>query len=36
MSKTHLEGAARILADLDRAKSTDRIIALNARFHEGM
>jgi DNA-binding GntR family transcriptional regulator len=34
MSKADLEKAARILAELDRAKSTDRIIALNARFHE--
>ena len=34
MSKADLEGAARILADLDRAKSTDRIITLNARFHD--
>ena len=34
MSKADLETAARILAELDKAKSTDRIIALNARFHE--
>jgi DNA-binding GntR family transcriptional regulator len=34
MSKADLEKAARILAELDRAKSTDRIIALNARFHQ--
>jgi DNA-binding GntR family transcriptional regulator len=36
MSKADLEQAARILAELDRAKSTDRIIALNARFHEAL
>jgi DNA-binding GntR family transcriptional regulator len=34
MSAKDLEEATRILADLDRAKSTDRIISLNARFHE--
>ena len=34
MSKSDLETAARILSELDKAKSTDRIIALNARFHE--
>jgi DNA-binding GntR family transcriptional regulator len=34
MSKADLEEAARILVDLDKAKSTDRIITLNARFHE--
>jgi DNA-binding GntR family transcriptional regulator len=34
MSATELDEAARILADLDKAKSTDRIISLNARFHE--
>src|SRR5712671_6579416 len=32
MSKADLEKATRILAELDKAKSTDRIIALNARF----
>lgn len=36
MSKADLESAARILADLDKAKSTDRIISLNARFHEAL
>jgi DNA-binding GntR family transcriptional regulator len=36
MSKTDLEKATRILAELDRAKSTDRIITLNARFHEAL
>ena len=36
MSKTDLEKAARIVAELDKAKSTDRIIALNARFHEAL
>jgi DNA-binding GntR family transcriptional regulator len=36
MSKADLEQAARILAELDKAKSTDRIIALNARFHEAL
>ena len=34
MSKADLEGAARIVDELDKAKSTDRIISLNARFHE--
>jgi DNA-binding GntR family transcriptional regulator len=34
MSATELDEAARILSDLDKAKSTDRIISLNARFHE--
>ncbi len=34
ISEKDLEEATRILADLDRAKSTDRIISLNARFHE--
>ncbi|WP_315762462.1 MULTISPECIES: GntR family transcriptional regulator [unclassified Bradyrhizobium] len=34
MSEGDLEEAARILAELDRARSTDRIISLNARFHE--
>jgi DNA-binding GntR family transcriptional regulator len=33
MSATDIESAERILADLDKAKSIDRIIALNARFH---
>lgn len=36
MSKADLEKAARILAELDKAKSTDRIISLNARFHEAL
>jgi DNA-binding GntR family transcriptional regulator len=36
MSKADLERAARILAELDKAKSTDRIISLNARFHEAL
>jgi DNA-binding GntR family transcriptional regulator len=36
MSKADLEKASRILAELDKAKSTDRIIALNARFHEAL
>ena len=36
MSKADLEKALRILAELDKAKSTDRIIALNARFHEAL
>jgi DNA-binding GntR family transcriptional regulator len=36
MSKTDLEKATRILTELDRAKSTDRIITLNARFHEAL
>ena len=34
MSESELDEATRILSDLDKAKSTDRIIALNARFHE--
>jgi DNA-binding GntR family transcriptional regulator len=34
MSGADIESAERILADLDKAKSTDRIIALNAQFHE--
>jgi DNA-binding GntR family transcriptional regulator len=33
MSKADLETAARILSELDKARSTDRIISLNARFH---
>jgi DNA-binding GntR family transcriptional regulator len=36
MSKADLEAAARILGELDKAKSTDRIISLNARFHEAL
>jgi len=36
MTKADLEIAARTLAELDRARSTDRIIALNARFHEAL
>jgi DNA-binding GntR family transcriptional regulator len=34
MSAADIESAERVLADLDKAKSTDRIIALNARLHE--
>jgi DNA-binding GntR family transcriptional regulator len=34
ISKADLERAARVLAQLDQAKSTDRIISLNAQFHE--
>jgi DNA-binding GntR family transcriptional regulator len=34
MSVDDLEAASHILTDLDKAKSTDRIIALNAQFHE--
>jgi DNA-binding GntR family transcriptional regulator len=34
MSKVDLERATRILAELDKARSTDRIILLNARFHD--
>jgi DNA-binding GntR family transcriptional regulator len=34
MSKADLETTACILSELDKAKSTDRIISLNARFHE--
>ncbi len=36
MSKADLETAARVLAELDKARSTDRIISLNARFHEAL
>ncbi|QCI69393.1 GntR family transcriptional regulator [Phreatobacter stygius] len=36
MTKADLEAAARTLAELDKARSTDRIIALNARFHESL
>jgi len=36
MAKTDLDRAGRLLAELDTAKSTDRIIALNARFHEAL
>jgi DNA-binding GntR family transcriptional regulator len=36
MREADIDGAARILADLDKAKSTDRIIALNARFHAAL
>jgi len=36
MSKADLEMAGRILAELDKARSTDRIISLNARFHEAL
>jgi DNA-binding GntR family transcriptional regulator len=34
LSNADLRSADRILAELDRAKTTDHIIALNARFHE--
>lgn len=34
LSKADLREADRILAELDKAKATDRIIMLNARFHE--
>ncbi|WP_192827268.1 MULTISPECIES: FCD domain-containing protein [Bradyrhizobium] len=34
LSESDLEGANRILTELDKAKATDRIIALNAQFHE--
>jgi DNA-binding GntR family transcriptional regulator len=34
MTGATLDAAAQVLRELDRAKSTDRIIALNARFHE--
>ncbi len=36
MSEADLAGAERILAELDKARSTDRIIALNARFHAAL
>jgi DNA-binding GntR family transcriptional regulator len=36
MRDADIDAAARILADLDKAKSTDRIIALNARFHAAL
>jgi DNA-binding GntR family transcriptional regulator len=36
MSKADLETAARILGELDKARSTDRIISLNARSHEAL
>jgi DNA-binding GntR family transcriptional regulator len=36
MSKADLETAARILGALDKARSTDRIISLNVRFHEAL
>ncbi|MGL4287690.1 MAG: GntR family transcriptional regulator [Phreatobacter sp.] len=36
MIKADLDLAARTLGELDKAKSTDRIIALNARFHEAL
>ncbi len=36
MAKADLDGAGRLLAELDIAKSTDRIIALNARFHDAL
>jgi DNA-binding GntR family transcriptional regulator len=34
MSEADLAEAQRVLGELDKAKSTDRIISLNARFHE--
>ena len=34
LSESDFEGANRILTELDKAKATDRIIALNAQFHE--
>jgi DNA-binding GntR family transcriptional regulator len=34
MSEADLAEAQRVLAELDKARSTDRIISLNARFHE--
>jgi DNA-binding GntR family transcriptional regulator len=34
MTEADLERSSRILTELDRAKSTDRLILLNARFHE--
>lgn len=36
MTAADLEKAARALTELDKAKSTDRVIALNARFHEAL
>jgi DNA-binding GntR family transcriptional regulator len=36
MTGADLDEAARVLGELDRARSTDRIIALNARFHEAL
>jgi DNA-binding GntR family transcriptional regulator len=36
MSKSDLERAGRILTDLDKARSTDRVIHLNAQFHESL
>jgi DNA-binding GntR family transcriptional regulator len=36
MREADIDGAGRILAELDKAKSTDRIIALNARFHAAL
>jgi len=36
LAEADLEGAGRILVELDKAKSTDRIIALNSRFHEAL
>lgn len=34
LGRAELDKAARIAAELDKARSIDRIIALNARFHE--
>lgn len=36
MARADFEDASRILAELDTEKSTDRIIFLNARFHEAL
>jgi DNA-binding GntR family transcriptional regulator len=36
MTKADLEAAERLLAQLDGARATDDIIALNARFHESL
>jgi len=36
MREGDIDGAERILAELDKARSTDRIIALNARFHAAL
>ena len=36
MTKADLEGAARTLAELGKARTTDQTIAFNARFHEAL
>jgi DNA-binding GntR family transcriptional regulator len=36
MTSADFDDAAQVLRELDRAKSTDRIIALNAQFHEAL